>query len=327
MVTNRIIYGKTILITGGTGSFGNAFVSKLLTKYKPKVIRVYSRDELKQLQMKKKFKSNPRLRFFIGDVRDRARLLRAMEGCDIVVHAAALKHIAACEYNPFEAIKTNVLGAMNVIEASLDAGVSKVIALSTDKAANPANLYGATKLCAEKLFLDAASYTGKKKVKFAVVRYGNVMASRGSVIPIFQEQLQKGNKVTITDKRMTRFWITLDEATDFVLTSLAMMQGGEIFVPKIPSMKVTDLAKAINSKCVFQFIGVQPGEKLAECLITPEESREGYKVGDRFVICRRDYRFKKKNWKKLAEGFRYDSANNQDWLTIPKMRQMIKSLK
>jgi len=256
---------KTILLTGGTGSFGKHFCRIMLEKYNPKAIRIYSRDELKQHNMRIEFNDDERLRFFIGDVRDVDRLRRAMAGVDVVVHAAALKQVPACEYNPFEAVKTNVHGAQNIIDAAIDTGVKKVVALSTDKAVNPVNLYGATKLCSDKLFIQGNAYAGNQNTSFSCVRYGNVIGSRGSVVPLFMKQRPSG-VLTVTDERMTRFWITLDQAIELVLKPFCYMEGGEIFVPRIPSMKITDLARAIGPECKIQSIGIRPGEKLHESL-------------------------------------------------------------
>jgi UDP-N-acetylglucosamine 4,6-dehydratase len=263
-----MLKGKTVLVTGGTGSFGKAFIRRILDEYEPKKVIVFSRDEFKQSEMAKDF-DYPNIRFFIGDVRDRDRLTRALSNVDYVVHAAALKQVPALEYNPTEAVKTNVNGAMNVIEASLDAGVKKVIALSTDKAVNPVNLYGATKMTAEKLFRAANAYG---HTKFACVRYGNVIASRGSVIPLFQKLSQNDSIIPITDPEMTRFWLTLDEAVNLVLFALTFATGGETYVPHIPSMKVADVARAINPDCTFRTIGIRPGEKLHESLISQDET-------------------------------------------------------
>jgi UDP-N-acetylglucosamine 4,6-dehydratase/5-epimerase len=308
--------GKTILVTGGTGSFGQKFISKVLEKNINKVI-VFSRDELKQFEMSKEY-MDERIRFFLGDVRDQERLYRAFDGVDIVIHAAALKQIGACEYNPFEAVKTNIHGAQNVIEAALNCNVKRVIALSTDKAVSPTNLYGATKLVSDKLFIAANTYAGKKDIRFAVVRYGNVVGSRGSVVPYFKK-LKKTGKIPITDERMTRFWITLDQGVQFVLDNLKRMRGGEIFVPKIPSIKITDLAKAIAPQCDIEFIGIRPGEKLHEAMITEDDSRHTVEYNDYYVIhpeftwWDKDYI---KDGKPLPEGFSYTSDKNEHWLTI-----------
>lgn len=322
------IRGKTVLITGGTGSFGQAMTRKLLDQHEPEAVRVFSRDELKQHDMRIAFGNDERLRFLIGDVRDPIRLKRATEGVDLVFHAAALKQVPACEYNPIEAIRTNVDGAINVIEACLDNSVERVVALSTDKAVNPVNLYGATKLCSDKLFIQANSYTGARPTRFSVVRYGNVMASRGSVIPIFREQLAKGESVTITDERMTRFWITLDQATDFVLNSLDLMRGGEIFVPKIPSMKIVELAKAIDPDCEFSVTGIRPGEKLHEFLLSPEEGRRAVELDDRYLI-EPEYHWwrssEEHKHRHVPEGFSYSSDTNPQWLDREAMRRMLKA--
>lgn len=321
-----IIRDQTILITGGTGSFGQALTKKLLASYQPKSIRIFSRDELKQHDMNLALNRDERLRFLIGDVRDPLRLQRALEDVDVVFHAAAMKQVPACEYNPIEAIRTNIDGAINVIEACLNNNVKHVVALSTDKAAGPVNLYGATKLCSDKLFINANNYAGARPVRFGVVRYGNVMASRGSVIPVFREQLKRGKKLTITDERMTRFWITLDQATDFVLTSMAMMRGGEIFVPKIPSMKITDLAKAMDPECEFVVEGIRPGEKLHEFLITEEEGRHVIDVGDRYVVEPEFHWWKtpeEHRQRHVAEGFSYSSSNNAVWLDGPAMQKLL----
>ncbi|MCS0674063.1 UDP-N-acetylglucosamine 4,6-dehydratase (inverting) [Cytobacillus firmus] len=312
--------GKTILITGGTGSFGQKFVSRVL-KEKIKKVIVFSRDELKQFEMSKEF-VDERIRFFLGDVRDIERLYRAFDGVDIVIHAAALKQIGSCEYNPFEAVKTNIHGAQNVIEAALDRNVNRVIALSTDKAVCPINLYGATKLVSDKLFISANSYAGKKDIRFAVVRYGNVVGSRGSVIPFF-EKMKKTGKIPITDERMTRFWITLDQGVQFVLDNLSRMKGGEIFVPKIPSMNIIDLAKAIAPQCQLEFIGIRPGEKLHEAMITEDDSRHTLEY-DKFYVIQPEFHWWDKDYKKdgkaMPEGFCYRSDKNDRWLSIEDLR-------
>jgi len=325
---------KNILITGGTGSFGKACVNILLDKYTPSSIRIYSRDELKQWEMDKSLQDHPKyslLRFLIGDVRDPERLKRASQGADIIIHAAALKQVPACEYNPIEAIKTNINGAINVIDAALDCNVEKVIALSTDKASQPINLYGATKLCSDKLFIQANNYRGNKETSFSVVRYGNVMASRGSVIPLFREQAQKG-EVTITDDEMTRFWITLDQAVEFVLSSFGIMQGGELFVPKIPSMKITDLVKAIAPEAKMKITGIRPGEKLHESLIGRDEALYTYDLGDRYLIepmlmARWDpnpniYSQKEK----VGRDFDYNSKTNPQYLSVQEMEDLLKTV-
>ncbi len=315
------ITDKTILVTGGTGSFGQAFIKKILKKDIQKAI-VLSRDELKQFEMRQAIKDS-RLRFFIGDVRDRDRLYRAFDGVDIIIHAAAMKQVPACEYNPFEAIKTNIIGAQNVIEAAIDMNVKRVIALSTDKAANPINLYGATKLCSDKLFLSTKAYVGDRDIKFSVVRYGNVMGSRGSVIPLFKNACRQG-KLPITDPRMTRFWITLDQGTDFVLMALARMKGEEIFVPKIPSMKVTDLAKALAPDCEFEFVGIRPGEKIHEALISEEDARHTLEYEHYYVVFPHHYKARKQEngGKAVPLDFSYTSDTNTWWLTVDELRRM-----
>ena len=319
---------KTILVTGGTGSFGKKFVELVLRKYKPKVIRIYSRDELKQSAMVQHYGNIPQLRFFIGDVRDKERLDRAMHGVDILVHAAALKQVPSCEYNPFEAVKTNILSAQNIIDSAIDNRVSRVMAISTDKAVNPINLYGATKLCAEKIFIQGNSYSGKTGVRFSCARYGNVIGSRGSVVPMFKKQKTSGI-VTITDKRMTRFWITLDQGVDFVIRCIEMMKGGEVFVPKIPSMKVLDLANVIVPECKIKEIGIRPGEKINEVLITEDEARHTEEFKDFFIIEPEFHWWSKNNFKgskKLKDGFRYSSDNNSRWLTKEEMKKLIASV-
>jgi len=307
---------KTLLLTGGTGSFGWKFVEIVLEHYSPKKLIVFSRDELKQSDMSNKFQG-PALRYFIGDVRDKDRLQRAMDGVDYVIHAAALKQVPACEYNPMEAVKTNVFGAQNVIDAAIDQGVKKVVALSTDKAVNPVNLYGATKLCAEKLFIQANAYSGREGTRFSCVRYGNVAGSRGSVIPVFESQREEG-VLTITDKRMTRFWITLGQGVNFVISCLSDMQGGEVFIPKIPSMKIVDLASAIAPGCEFNFVGIRSGEKLHEVLISKDESRTVLEVGDKYVICPPHPWFAQPHYPQgrlVEEEFEYRSDNNDQWIS------------
>ena len=318
-----------ILITGGTGSFGNNFVEMVLAKYTPCRLIVFSRDELKQFEMRQRFPDSggSPMRYFIGDVRDPDRLRRAMEGVDIVIHAAALKQVPSCEYNPFEAVKTNVFGAQNVIDAAINAGVKKVVALSTDKAVNPINLYGATKLCAEKIFIQGNAYAASKGTRFSCVRYGNVIGSRGSVIPLFREQ-RKNGKITITDPRMTRFWITLPEAVELVVNALFHMQGGEIFVPKLPSMKIIDLAKAIAPECETEWIGIRPGEKLHELLITEDEGRNTVAYDGMYIIMPNLSWWKRKNYetgKKLPDAFIYSSNTNEEWLTVDDLRKVIQS--
>ena len=314
--------GANLLITGGTGSFGKRFVSRLLQRTKPERLIVYSRDELKQFQMRQMFPVDeyPQLRFFIGDVRDRDRLYSVMDGIDAVVHAAALKQVPTAEYNPLEAVKTNILGAANLIDAAIDRKVKKVVALSTDKAANPVNLYGATKLCADKLFV-AANGTGLHKTRFSVVRYGNVVGSRGSVIPYFLAQRPTG-RLTITDPRMTRFLMTLDQSVDFVLMCIELMLGGEIFVPKIPSVRVLDLARVIAPQCKQETIGIRPGEKLHETLIPEDDARLTIDFKNHFVIQpshsfwnQKDFARGKSDGKPCPDGFRYSSDKNPWWLT------------
>jgi len=325
-----MLNGKNILITGGTGSFGKKMVQIVLTHYKPKTLIVFSRDELKQFEMAQTFSpvKYPCLKYVLGDVRDRDRLSRVFNGVDYVIHSAALKQVPAAELNPEEYIKTNVLGAMNIIEAALDNKVKKVIALSTDKAANPINLYGATKLCSDKLFVAANIYSASEGTKFAVVRYGNVLGSRGSVIPFFKERAATG-VLPITDERMTRFWITLDQAVHFVINSLEMSKGGEIFVPRIPSMKITDLAEAIAPECKMQFVGIRPGEKLHETLISEDEARNSVEFKQCYIIQPDSDRRKellvagKKGGGKIcAESFRYTSDGNDSWLTVKQLRDL-----
>ena len=325
-----VFNGKTVLITGGTGSFGKKFIEILLKKYAPKKVIVYSRDELKQFEMQQKF-NQPSMRYFIGDVRDESRLLHAMEGVDCVVHAAALKQVPAAEYNPMECIKTNVGGAQNVINAALYAKVKKVIALSTDKAANPVNLYGATKLCSDKLFTAANNFVGAKETRFSVVRYGNVVGSRGSVVPFFRRLAAEGAKeLPITDPRMTRFWLRLEDGVDFVLKSFARMQGGEIFIPKIPSMRITDLAEAIAPGMPTKVIGIRPGEKLHEVMCPSDLYYDTLEFDDHFVIMPStqggavDYA---KNaigeiGRSVPDGFDYNSGNNPHFLTVDELREM-----
>ncbi|HEY3272823.1 MAG TPA: UDP-N-acetylglucosamine 4,6-dehydratase (inverting) [Methanocella sp.] len=315
--------GKTVLVTGGTGSFGKKFTEIVLKESNPKSIRIYSRGELLQMEMEKQFHDD-RLRFMIGDVRDKDRLCRAMNGVDIVIHAAALKHVPACEYNPIEAVKTNIEGAINVIDAAINNKVSKVMALSTDKAVHPVNLYGATKMVAEKLFIQGNVYTGMEKTRFSCVRYGNVVGSRGSVVPIFKAQRQNG-EITITDEHMTRFWITLDQGVRLVINGLEMMKGGEIFVPKIPSMKVTDLADVIAPGARKKIIGIRPGEKLHEVLLTEEESAHTRDFGDYFVI-EPEFSFWKsdnhKGGQPIAKAIHYASDNNTIWLTKESLKKI-----
>ncbi len=315
--------GKTLLITGGTGSFGTAFIRTVLARYDVASIRVFSRDELKQSELEQKL-SDRRLRLLLGDVRDRDRLRVATRGVDVIVHAAALKQVPACEYNPFEAVQTNIIGAENVISAAIDNNVPLTMALSTDKAVNPTNLYGATKLCAEKIIAQADVYAPGGPARFASVRYGNVVGSRGSVIPLFKEQALTG-VLTITDERMTRFWITLEQAVDFVLSSMALVQGSETFVPKIPSMRVVDLAATLAPDAERRITGIRPGEKLHEVLLTADEARQSFDLGDRYVIMP-----SRSTWEverpepgdRLPDGFRYASETNERWLTPDELVDM-----
>ncbi|GAB4134646.1 MAG: UDP-N-acetylglucosamine 4,6-dehydratase (inverting) [Acidobacteriota bacterium] len=317
--------GKTILVTGGTGSFGRRFVTLALQRHEPKRIIVFSRDEQKQHEMRSRCRDT-RLTFFLGDVRDRDRLYRAFQaGVDLVVHAAALKQVPACEYNPFEAVKTNVLGAQNVIDAAIDCRVPRVLALSTDKAVNPANLYGASKLCAEKLFVHGNSYAGGRETRFSCVRYGNVIGSRGSALPLFLKQRREGT-ITVTDRRMTRFWISLDQAVSFVISCFAMMRGGEVFVPKIPSMSLLDLVRAIAPECQVVFTGIRPGEKLHETLISADEARHTVALSDRYVILPENPSWGPRthvNGGGLPEGFAYTSDTNTEWLSPEQLDAML----
>ncbi|MEJ7759154.1 MAG: UDP-N-acetylglucosamine 4,6-dehydratase (inverting) [Gemmatimonadaceae bacterium] len=325
-----MLNGKTVLITGGTGSFGQRFTDMVLREFSPKRLIVFSRDELKQFEMHSRFGEDeyPNIRYFIGDVRDRDRLYRAFDGVDIVVHAAALKQVLAAEYNPIEAVKTNVLGAANVIDAAIDRGVMKVIALSTDKAASPVSLYGATKLCSDKLFVAANSYSGQHRTRFSVVRYGNVLGSRGSVIPVFQRQ-QKTGRLSITDPRMTRFWITLEQGVRFVLNCLDHMSGGEIFVPKIPSMKLIDLARVIGPECEVEVVGRRPGEKLHELMVGEDDAHNTIEYDDFYAILptlpilNRNETEMMNGGRPCPEGFRYSSETNDRWLTAAELEQMI----
>lgn len=323
MANEKFFDGKTVLVTGGTGSFGKKFIKRILEYPVEKVI-VFSRDELKQFEMAQVY-TDPRMRFFIGDVRDKERLYRALNGVNIVVHAAALKQVPACEYNPFEAIKTNVGGAENIIEASIDRGVERVIALSTDKACCPINLYGATKLASDKLFIAANAYSGGKATRFSVVRYGNVVGSRGSVVPFFQK-MRKTGRVPVTDERMTRFWITLKQGVQFVIDNLQRMQGGELFVPKIPSMKVVDLAKAIAPDCDIDIVGIRPGEKLHESMITEDDARHTVEF-DNYYVIQPEFSWwqapKIEGARRLPEGFCYASDTNTQWLTVEALRDLV----
>ena len=314
------------LVTGGTGSFGRQFVRSLIRDYQPDRVVVFSRDELKQHEMRLNGFNDQCLRYFIGDVRDVDRLRRAFVGIDVVVHAAALKQVPACEYNPVEAVLTNIMGARNVIDAALDTGVKKVIALSTDKATAPINLYGATKLVSEKLFVQANSYSGEEGARFSCVRYGNVVGSRGSVVPLFQEQGKSGT-LTVTDERMTRFWITLEQGVQFVRSSLEMMHGGEVFIPKLPSMKMVDLAQAVAPGCKIDIIGIRPGEKLHESMISEDEARQTVDLGDRYAILpAHGWWYTPPEWRSAArmpDGFSYVSNTNDQWLEKEDILRMI----
>ncbi len=320
---------KVVLVTGGTGSFGKMMLNVMLREYHPAKLIVFSRDELKQHDMRMAGYEDPSLRYFIGDVRDEQRLRRAFHGVDIVIHAAALKQVPACEYNPMEAIKTNILGSSNVIDAALDAGVTHVLALSTDKAVNPVNLYGATKLCGEKLFVQSNAYAGGLATRFSCVRYGNVVGSRGSVIPVFLKQRQNG-KVTITDARMTRFWITLEQGVRFVIRCIEQMYGGEVFVPKIPSMSLMDLAKAVAPDTDIDIVGIRPGEKLHEVLISEDEARTTIEMDDMFVVQPAEMIWFGREWEKLGkslpDGFRYASNTNPQWLTVEQIQKIIEPI-
>lgn len=327
-MSEQYLKHKIILVTGGTGSFGRKFVEIVLQEHQPKKIVVFSRDELKQFEMSQDFQDG-RLRFFVGDVRDKDRLLRATDGVDIVVHAAALKQVPSCEYNPFEAVKTNILGAQNIVDAAIDNKVGKVMFLSSDKAVNPVNLYGATKLCAEKIFIQGNAYVGKRPTKISVIRYGNVVGSRGSVVPIFKAQKAKG-VLTLTDERMTRFWITQTQAVNFIIGCIERMRGGEVFVPKIPSMRIIDLAKAIAPEAKIKKIGIRPGEKINEILLIDEEARRS-KEFDAYFVIEPEFPFWQVNnidigGKPLPEGFRYLSDTNDQWLSKEELKKMLKEL-
>lgn len=326
-----MLNNKTILITGGTGSFGKKCTEIILKRCKPKRLIIFSRDELKQFEMAQQFPDSKYecIRYFIGDVRDKERMYRAFHDVDYVIHAAALKQVPAAEYNPFEAVKTNILGAQNVINVAIDQGVKKVIALSTDKAANPINLYGATKLCSDKLFIAGNSYAGAENTKFSVVRYGNVVGSRGSVIPFFLKMKETG-VLPITDPRMTRFWITLEQGVNFVLQCLEQMVGGELFVPKIPSMNIMDLAKAIAPECKTEIIGIRPGEKLHEVMIPRDEARRTIEYADHYII-QPDFhfwnrRFTNNGGQPVSDDFEYNSGDNPWMLTLKEMGEIVKNL-
>jgi UDP-N-acetylglucosamine 4,6-dehydratase/5-epimerase len=323
-----MLNGKVVLVTGGTGSFGQKFVEMVLHRYQPARLIVFSRDELKQSQMQERFSQEEHdcMRYFIGDVRDRDRLYRAFDGVDYVIHAAAMKQVPACEYNPLEAVKTNVLGAANVVDAAIDRGVQRVVALSTDKAASPVNLYGATKLSSDKLFTAGNAYAASHDTRFSVVRYGNVVGSRGSVIPLY-ERLRQTGVLPVTDPRMTRFWITLEQGVTFVLASLERMHGGEIFVPKIPSANIMDVAKAVGPECKTRIVGIRPGEKLHEVMITEDDARNTLEYGDHFAI-----QPSLKSWdggevinggRRCDDSFRYSSDTNTEWLTVQDLQRLI----
>ena len=320
--------GSSILITGGTGSFGKAFLTQVLEHHNPSRVAIFSRDELKQYEMKLTYGDDPRVRFFIGDIRDRDRLEMAMHNVDYVVHAAALKQVDTAEYNPMEYVKTNILGSENVMVAAINAGVKKVVALSTDKASSPVNLYGATKLTADKLFISGNHYSYARGTKFSVVRYGNVMGSRGSVIPFFRALADKGEPLPITDLRMTRFWITLPQAVQFVIDSFESMDGGELYVPRIPSMHVTDLAKAIAPNAELKEVGIRPGEKLHEEMISPEDARRTIRQSDRYVVgpSLAEWTYREPDGEIVPEGFSYTSDKNDLWLTSADIRDLIAHL-
>ena len=318
-----VLDDKAILITGGTGSFGRKFAEVAVTQHRPERLIIFSRDEVKQHEMSLQF-TDDCMRYFIGDVRDRDRLHRAMRGVDIVVHAAALKQVPSCEYNPFEAVKTNVVGAQNVIDTAVDCGVEKVMAISTDKAVNPVNLYGATKLCAEKMVVQSNFYSGKDGTRLSCCRYGNVLASRGSVVPVFLHQRENGT-VTVTDQRMTRFWLTLEQGVEFVINCTDLMHGGEIFVPKIPSMRIEDLVKAIAPECEVDYVGIRPGEKLHEVLVSVDEARHAVELDSMFVIEPTDHPWYNnlKGATPLPEGFHFTSDSNSRWLSVEELLSMV----
>lgn len=328
-----MLNNKTILITGGTGSFGKKFSEIILKNYPEiKKLIIFSRDEFKQFEMANlpQFKNQNKLRFFIGDVRDKERLFRAFNGVDFVIHAAALKQVPACEYNPFEAIKTNIIGAQNVIDCAIDRGVEKVVALSTDKACSPINLYGATKLCSDKLFIASNVYSGELETKISVVRYGNVAGSRGSVIPFFKKLIADGVKeIPITDLRMTRFWLKLEEAVEMVIEAIDTMNGGELFVRKIPSMKITDLAQAMAPHLKLKEVGIRPGEKIHEVMISTEDSRSTIELEKYYIIKPESEELRERvliKGKPVDVNFEYNSGNNSQWLTIPQMKDLIKEV-
>lgn len=323
-----VLTGSSILITGGTGSFGKAFIAEMLANHDPSRIVIFSRDELKQYEVRQKFEDDPRLRFFIGDIRDQHRLTRAMHGVDYVVHAAALKQVDTAEYNPFEYVQTNIIGSQNVVEAAIDAGVKKVVALSTDKASSPLNMYGATKLAADKLFQSANHYAAGYESRFSVVRYGNVMGSRGSVIPFFKKLAAEGKPLPVTDARMTRFWITLPQAVQFVVDSFDQMQGGELYVPRIPSMRIVDLVEAVAPGAETYEMGIRPGEKLHEEMISLDDARRTLRIGDRYVVLPTiaNWGFTPPEGESLPEEFAYRSDTNDLWLDAPAIRAVLETL-
>ena len=318
---------QAVLVTGGTGSFGQKFVQVMLDEFHPRKLIVFSRDELKQHEMRVAGLTDPVLRYFIGDVRDESRLRRAMQDVDVVVHAAALKQVETCEYNPIEAINTNVIGARNVVDAALDAGVKKVIAIGTDKAVDPINLYGATKLAAEKLVVDSNSYSGKDGTRFSCTRYGNVIGSRGSVVPLFRAQ-RGGGVVTVTDPRMTRFWLTLDQGVRFVIRCIEEMHGGEVFVPKIPSIGITEIAQAVAPGARADVVGIRPGEKLHEVLVSESEARRTLDRGDMYVVTPIDARWSDHDWQgeNIDEDFAYRSETNEHVLTVDEFRDLVEAV-
>ena len=320
-----ILAGSDVLITGGTGSLGKALTRELLDNHDPRRLIIFSRDELKQLEMRRQFNDDPRLRFFIGDIRDLKRLQRAFHGVDYVIHAAALKQVDTAEYNPFEYIETNVRGSQNVIDASIDSGVKKVVALSTDKASSPINLYGATKLCADRLFISGNHYAASYDTRFCVVRYGNVSGSRGSIVPIWRQLAAEGKSLPLTDTRMTRFWITLPQAVKFVLDSFEMMEGGELYVPKIPSIRITELAEAIAPGAVTHEIGIRPGEKLHEEMIAADDSRRTISIGSRYVVTPHlaGWGYTAPTGEPVEDGFSYQSNSNDEWLSVEEIRELL----